>query len=62
MKNRTGIMVAVSIILIIISSQIPSYQSKMLGALQQILLGLGLVGCLLAMWKFMKSGGKKKDN
>ncbi|AIQ11040.1 hypothetical protein [Paenibacillus durus] len=62
MKNRTGIMVAVSIILIIISSQIPSYESKALGALQQLLLGLGLVGCLLAMWKFMKSGGKKKNN
>ncbi|QWU16749.1 hypothetical protein SAMN04487895_111139 [Paenibacillus sophorae] len=60
MKNRTGIMVAVSIILIIISSQIPSYESKMLGALQQLLLGIGMVGCLLAMWKFMK-GGKKKN-
>ncbi|BCG57118.1 hypothetical protein [Paenibacillus sp. URB8-2] len=60
MKNRTGIMVAVSIILIIISSQINAYESRMLGALQQLLLGLGLVGCLLAMWKFMKSGKTKK--
>ncbi|AKG37289.1 hypothetical protein [Paenibacillus durus] len=62
MKNRTGVMVAVSIILIIISSQIPSYQSKMLGVLQQLLLGLGMIGCLLAVWKFMKSGGKKKNS
>ncbi|MDT3428236.1 hypothetical protein J2Z22_003828 [Paenibacillus forsythiae] len=61
MKNRTGIMVAVSIILIIISSQIPSDESKMLGALQQILLGLGMVGCLLGMRKFIKGGSGKKN-
>ncbi|NJJ38293.1 hypothetical protein [Paenibacillus apii] len=60
MKNRTGLMVAVSIILIIVSSQLNAAESRMLGALQQLLLGLGLVGCLLAMWKWMKGGRTRK--
>ncbi|NGM84343.1 hypothetical protein G5B47_18195 [Paenibacillus sp. 7124] len=60
MKNRTGLMVAVSIILIIVSSQLNAAESRMLGVLQQLLLGLGLVGCLLAMWKWMKGGRTKK--
>ncbi|AIQ62247.1 hypothetical protein D3C81_1745300 [compost metagenome] len=58
MKGKNVLAVAVSILLIVISSQIPSEKSAMLGVVQQLLLGVGLIGCLLAMWRFIK-GGKK---
>ncbi|KAA8997213.1 hypothetical protein F4V43_18140 [Paenibacillus spiritus] len=48
-----------AILLIVISSQIPP-TSPGLGILQQLLLGIGLVGCLLAVWRFI-TGGKKRS-
>ncbi|QUL55514.1 hypothetical protein KDC22_02745 [Paenibacillus tritici] len=59
-SRRTPVLVAVSILLIIISSLIPSDKSAWLGALQTILLGVGLLGCCMAFWRFAK-GGKGKS-
>lgn len=59
MKNKNIMTVMVSILLVVISSQIPSRESMLLGVVQELLLGVGLIGCLLAMWRFIK-GGKKK--
>lgn len=60
-KNRqTPILVAASILLIIISSLIRSEQSAWLGALQTILLGVGLLGCCMAFWRFAKGGKGKR--
>ena len=59
-SRQTPVLVAVSILLIIISSLIPSDKSTWLGALQTILLGVGLLGCCMAFIRFAK-GGKGKD-
>lgn len=53
-------LVVLSILLIIISSLIPSDKSTWLGALQTILLGVGLLGCCMAFWRFAKGGKGKR--
>jgi uncharacterized membrane protein YjdF len=53
-SKQTPVLVVVSILLIIISSLIPSDKSTWLGALQTILLGVGLLGCCMAFWRFAK--------
>lgn len=59
-SRQTPVLVVVSILLIIISSLIPSDQSTWLGALQTILLGVGLLGCCMAFWRFAKGGKGKR--
>jgi hypothetical protein len=59
-SRQTPILVAVSILLIIISSVIPSDKSTWLGALQTILLGVGLLGCCMAFLRFAKGGKGKR--
>lgn len=59
-SRQTPLMVAASILLIIVSSLIPSEQSTWLGALQTILLGAGLLGCCMAFWRFAKGGKGKR--
>lgn len=49
-------LVAVSILLIIVSSLIPADRSTWLGALQTLLLGAGLLGCCMAFMRFAKGG------
>ncbi|WP_342476761.1 hypothetical protein NYE24_23130 [Paenibacillus sp. FSL H7-0350] len=62
-SRQTPVLVAVSILLIIVSSLIPSAQSAWLGALQTLMLGAGLLGCCIAFWRFAKGGkgGKGKS-
>lgn len=62
-SRKTPVLVAASILLIIVSSLIPSDQSTWLGALQTLLLGAGLLGCCMAFWRFAKGGkgGKGKS-
>ncbi|MEK3712542.1 hypothetical protein MKX42_31625 [Paenibacillus sp. FSL R7-0204] len=62
-SRQTPVLVAASILLIIVSSLIPSDQSTWLGALQTLLLGAGLLGCCMAFWRFAKGGkgGKGKS-
>ncbi|WP_238650855.1 hypothetical protein [Paenibacillus piscarius] len=62
MKKSRGIpvLVTVSIVLIIISSLIPADRSTWLGALQTLLLGLGLLGCCMAFMRFAKGGKGKR--
>lgn len=55
-SRQTPLLVAVSILLIIVSSLIPSDQSTWLGALQTLMLGAGLLGCCMAFWRFAKGG------
>lgn len=57
-KKSRGIpgLVAVSILLIIVSSLIPAERSAWLGALQTLLLGVGLLGCCMAFMRFTKVG------
>ncbi|MEK3875011.1 hypothetical protein [Paenibacillus sp. FSL M7-0420] len=55
-SRQTPVLVAASILLIIVSSLIPSDQSTWLGALQTLLLGAGLLGCCMAFWRFAKGG------
>jgi hypothetical protein len=57
--KQTPLLVAASILLIIISSLIRPEGSTLLGALQTLILGLGLLGCCTAAWRFVK-GGKRK--
>lgn len=59
-SRQTPVLVVVSILLIIISSLIPSDKSTWLGALQTILLGVGLLGCCMAFWRFAKGGKSKR--
>lgn len=62
---KTPVLVAVSIVLIIISSLLQPEGSTLLGALQTLLLGLGILGCLMAFLRFAKSSsgkGKAMDN
>ena len=59
-SRQTPILVGVSILLIIISSVIPSDKSTWLGALQTILLGVGLLGCCMAFLRFAKGGKGKR--
>ncbi|WP_379158450.1 hypothetical protein [Paenibacillus sp. sgz5001063] len=60
-KRQTPLLVAASILLIIISSLIHSEGSTWLGALQTLLLGLGLLGCCMAFLRFAKGGNGAKD-
>lgn len=55
-SRQTPVLVAASILLIIVSSLIPSDQSTWLGALQTLMLGAGLLGCCMAFWRFAKGG------
>lgn len=55
-SRQTPVLVAASILLIIVSSLIPSDQSAWLGALQTLMLGAGLLGCCMAFWRFAKGG------
>ncbi|WP_150272099.1 hypothetical protein [Paenibacillus tepidiphilus] len=57
---RTPLQVLGSILLIILSSLIRPGGSSMLGALQTLLLGLGILGCCMAVWRFAKGGGGKR--
>ncbi|MNP34686.1 hypothetical protein D3C76_1279870 [compost metagenome] len=57
---KTPVLVAVSILLIIASSLLQPEGSTLLGALQTLLLGLGILGCLMAFLRFTKSS--KKNN
>ncbi|WNS41708.1 hypothetical protein [Paenibacillus sp. MMS20-IR301] len=59
-SRQTPALVAASILLIIISSVIPSDKSAWLGALQTILLGAGLLGCCMAFVRFTKGGKGKR--
>ncbi|SEU29641.1 hypothetical protein [Paenibacillus sp. NFR01] len=59
-KGKSAAFLAVSIVLIIISGIIRPEGRELLGALQTILLGLGLVGCCLAAWRFAKGGKNGK--
>lgn len=56
---KTPVLVAVSIVLIVISSLLRPEGSTLLGALQTLLLGLGILGCLMAFLRFAKSGNSK---
>lgn len=59
-KNRqTPLLVAGSIVLIIMSSVIQPEGSTILGALQTLLLGLGLLGCCMAILRFVKANKKR---
>ncbi|WP_410513327.1 hypothetical protein PaeBR_02370 [Paenibacillus sp. BR2-3] len=58
-KNQTWIRLASSVLLIVLSTQIRPEGSTLLGVLQTLMLGVGMVGCCLAIWKFSK-GGKNK--
>ncbi|MEK3899464.1 hypothetical protein [Paenibacillus sp. FSL R7-0179] len=55
-SRQTPMLVGASILLIIVSSLIPSDQSTWLGALQTLMLGAGLLGCCMAFWRFAKGG------
>ncbi|MDF9843373.1 MULTISPECIES: hypothetical protein [unclassified Paenibacillus] len=52
---KTPVLVAVSVLLIIASSLLQPEGSTLLGALQTLLLGLGILGCLMAFLRFAKS-------
>lgn len=56
---KTPVLVTVSIVLIIVSSMVRPEGSTLLGALQTLLLGLGILGCLMAFLRFAKSGNSK---
>ncbi|WP_054943090.1 hypothetical protein [Paenibacillus ihuae] len=61
---KTPVLVTVSIVLIIVSSMLRPEGSTVLGALQTLLLGLGILGCLMAFLRFTKSAtvkGKDAD-
>ncbi|MNI53622.1 hypothetical protein D3C73_1084680 [compost metagenome] len=58
---KTPVLVTVSIVLIILSSLVQTEGSTLSGALQTVLLGLGILGCLMAFMRFAGMGkGKKK--
>ncbi|MGN7764638.1 hypothetical protein [Paenibacillus sp. P46E] len=59
-KKRTPLLVAASILLIIISSLIRPEGSTWLGALQTLMLGIGLLGCCMAFLRFAKGGKGKR--
>ncbi|CQR52138.1 hypothetical protein JI735_11725 [Paenibacillus sonchi] len=59
-KRQTPLLAAASILLIIISSLIKPESSMWLGALQTVLLGVGILGCCMAFLRFAKGGKGKK--
>ncbi|MHA6534463.1 hypothetical protein [Paenibacillus sp. HW567] len=59
-KRQTPLLVAASILLIIVSSLIRPEGSTWLGALQTLLLGVGLLGCCMAFLRFTKGGKGKR--
>ncbi|WP_042201426.1 hypothetical protein [Paenibacillus camerounensis] len=64
MNLKTPVLVAGSALLIAISSLLQPDGSTLLGAVQTLLLGVGILGCLMAVLRFVKSSknssGKKK--
>ncbi|MEK5447540.1 hypothetical protein [Paenibacillus sp. FSL R7-0331] len=64
MNLKTPVLVAGSVLLIAISSLLQPDGSTLLGAVQTLLLGVGILGCLMAALRFVKSSknssGKKK--
>lgn len=59
-KRQTLWLVAASILLIIASSLIRPEGSTWLGAVQTLLLGVGLLGCCMAFLRFTKGGKGKR--
>ncbi|WP_379127846.1 hypothetical protein [Paenibacillus sp. sgz500958] len=59
-KYQTPALLAVSFLLILLSTLVHSEKSVVLGAVQTIMLGAGLTGCCIAVWKFMKSSSGKR--
>ncbi|WP_151735743.1 hypothetical protein [Paenibacillus tengchongensis] len=58
--TKTPWLVLGSILLIILSSLIQTGGSALLGALQTVILGLGILGCCTAAWRFAKGSGGKR--
>ncbi|AIQ44887.1 hypothetical protein R70723_02435 [Paenibacillus sp. FSL R7-0273] len=55
---KTPVLVTGSALLIVASSLLQPDGSTLLGALQTLLLGLGILGCLMAVLRFVKSSKK----
>ncbi|AIQ15727.1 MULTISPECIES: hypothetical protein [Paenibacillus] len=59
-NNQIPAILAASILLILLSSMLKPEGSTLLGVLQTLMLGVGLLGCCTAAWRFAK-GGKGKS-
>ncbi|MDQ0195151.1 hypothetical protein [Paenibacillus wynnii] len=58
-KNQPGAVLAASALLIVLSTQIHPENSPLLGIVQTVLLGVGMVGCCMAIWTFSRGSRKK---
>jgi hypothetical protein len=53
-KSRTWPLLIVSVLLIVLSTLIDTDQSALLGIVKTALLGVGMVGCCMVLWNFIK--------
>ena len=58
-KNQPWLVLAASMLCIVASTLVQPENSTLLGVVQTLLLGVGMVGCCMAIWSFSR-GSKKK--